>query len=39
MKQPTAVQEMDQLVLKLAPFQGILGLMAMGVAIGFVVMG
>ena len=36
-KQPAAVQKMDHLVLKLAPFQGILGLMAIGVAIGFVV--
>jgi hypothetical protein len=36
-KQPQAVQKMDQLVLKLAPFQGILGLIAIGVAIGFIV--
>ena len=36
-KQPQAVEKMDKLVLKLAPFQGILGLMAMGVAIAFIV--
>ena len=36
-KQPAAVQKMDQLVLKLAPFQGILGLMAIGVSIAFIV--
>jgi hypothetical protein len=36
-KQPQAVAKMDQLVMKLAPFQGILGLIAIGVAIGFIV--
>jgi hypothetical protein len=36
-KQPAAVEKMDKLVLKLAPFQGILGLMAIGVAIAFIV--
>jgi hypothetical protein len=36
-KQPAAIEKMDKLVVKLAPFQGILGLMAIGVAIAFIV--
>jgi len=36
-KDPGAVDKMDRTVLKLAPFQGILGLLAIAVAIGFIV--
>ena len=35
-KEPAAVDKMDKLVMKLAPFQGILGLIAIGVAVGFI---
>jgi hypothetical protein len=36
-KQPVAVQNMDRIVTKLAPFQGILGFAAIGVSVGFLV--
>lgn len=36
-KQPQAVEKMNQLVAKLAPFQGILGLAGIGAAVAFLV--
>ncbi len=36
-KQPVAVQNMDRVVVKLAPFQGVLGLIAIGVAVAYIV--
>ena len=38
-KQPQAVAKMDQLVAKLAPFQGTLGLIGMGTAVAYIILG
>jgi hypothetical protein len=38
-KQPQAVEKMDQLVTKLAPYQGILGLIAIGLGAWLIVAG
>ena len=38
-KQPQAVEKMDNLVAKLAPKQGVLGLIAIGVGVWFVLAG
>lgn len=38
-KQPQAVEKMDQLVAKLAPYQGTLGLIGMAAAVAYIVVG